>query len=233
MSNYQIIFLKSSEGTTNGGSDTDISFTIPSLTLTNRQLAISVDQVEFPISWTNVNATNNVIIYTITGSSSVTYNIQFGNYTAETLAVTITNLIPSLTVTYSAIGNRFSFTSTASNWSISGNSFRLLGLETSAGLTSPGNTIVFPNVCNLIQRNFGEVRITEVNGIPTNFIMCKIPLSADILQYVYFQNYNPVVSILKPLDTLTNLRIKIVDYDGNTFDDLRGVPWSASLRVEI
>lgn len=227
-----LIFLKSTQGVKQSGRDTDVLFTLsPTLSVPRKQIGIQVDTVEFPISWQNVNSTNKRITFTVSGSSSVNYDLPEGNYTAQSLAEAITTLIPTLTVVYSELTNRFTFTNTTNNWTIEGNSFRLLGLETVSGLTSPTVTAVAPNICNLIQRNFATVEVVEINNISTNYNMSKIPLDSDILTYAYLIDYNPIkYTFPSPADTFSTIRIAIKDADGNYFD-LRGIPWSISLRA--
>jgi hypothetical protein len=228
-----LLFLKSSDGVKNaGGEDTDITFTLsPTLAVPRKQIGIQVDTVEFPISWQNVNSTNKRITFTISGSSSINYDLDEGQYTAQSLATAITALIPTLTVSYSELTNRLTLTNTTANWTIEGSSFRLLGLETSAGLTSPTLTVVAPNVVNLIQRNFCEIKVVEINGISTDYNMAKLPLDGDILTYTYMANTNPIRYIYpSPTDTFSTIRISIRASDGSYFN-LRGIPWSISLRA--
>jgi hypothetical protein len=228
-----LLFLKSSDGVKNaGGEDTDITFTLtPSLAVPRKQIGIQVDTIEFPISWQNVNPTNKRITFTISGSSSVNYDLDEGNYTAQSLATAITALIPTLTVSYSELTNRLTLTNTTANWTIEGSSFRLLGLETSSGLTSPTITAVAPNVINLIQRNFCEIKVVEINGVSTDYNMAKLPLDGDILTYTYMANTNPIRYIYpSPTDTFSTIRISIKGADGSYFN-LRGIPWSISLRA--
>ena len=228
-----LIFLKSTQGVkTVGTDDTDITFTLsPALSVPRKQIGIQVDTVEFPIAWQNVNSTNKRITFTVSGSSSVNYDLDEGNYTAQTLASAITTLIPTLTVEYSDLTNKFTFTNTTNNLTIEGNSFRLLGLETSAGLTSPTTTAVAPNIVNLIQRNFATVEVVEINGISTAYNMSKIPLDSAVMTYVYLADPNPIrYTFPSPADTFSTIRIAIKDADGGYFD-LRGIPWSLSLRA--
>ena len=229
-----LIFLKSTQGVKQSGRDTDILFTLsPTLSVPRKQIGIQVDTVEFPISWQNCNSTNKRITFTVSGSSSVNYDLDEGNYTAQSLAEAITTLIPTLTVSYNQLTNRFTFTNTTANWTIEGNSFRLLGLETSAGLTSPTVTAIAPNIVNLIQRNFATVEVVSINDITTNYNMSKIALDSDILTYVYLADPNPIrYTFPSPADTFSTIRIAIKDADGNYFD-LRGIPWSISLRATV
>ena len=229
-----LLFLKSSDGVKNtGGEDTDITFTLtPSLPVPRKQIGIQVDTVEFPISWQNVNGTNKRITFTIAGSSSVNYNLDEGQYTAQSFATAITALIPTLTVSYSELTNRLTLTNTTANWTIEGTSYRLLGLDTDdRKLTSSTITSVAPNVVNLIQRNFCEIKVVEINGVSTDYNMAKLPLDGDILTYTYMANTNPIRYIYpSPTDTFSSVRISIKGADGSYFN-LRGIPWSISLRA--
>jgi hypothetical protein len=96
---------------------------------------------------------------------------------------------------------------------------------------SPALSVPRKQIGNLIQRNFATVEVVEINNISTAYNMSKIPLDSAVMTYVYLADPNPIrYTFPSPADTFSTIRIAIKDADGGYFD-LRGIPWSLSLRA--
>jgi hypothetical protein len=97
-------------------------FEIPS----DNTIYLSVHHAVIPYSFYNVNQNNNTLSY-VFGGSIITGTIPIGNYTANTLLTALKTLLP-LTVTYSSITNKFTFTHATLNFSFLKANSTCLGL---------------------------------------------------------------------------------------------------------
>jgi len=101
------IFNISSKNTSlNGSFKSQLSISLPDLSFHNKieNIYFSVQHAEIPNSFYVLNYTNNIIII-----NSVSYTIPVGNYNATTLITVFNTLLPSYSITYNSITNRYTF----------------------------------------------------------------------------------------------------------------------------
>lgn len=106
------IFNISSKNTSlNNSFKSKLLISLPDLTFHEKieNIYFSVQHAEIPASFYVINYTNNTIVI-----NSITYIIPLGNYNATTLITALLILLPSYTITYSSITNRYTFTNTTS-----------------------------------------------------------------------------------------------------------------------
>ena len=80
----------------------DLNFSDPSI----QNVYLSVSHCEVPNSFYIVNYTNNQLVI-----NNVVYTIPVGNYNANNMITTIMSLVSVITMTYSAITNKYTMTS--------------------------------------------------------------------------------------------------------------------------
>jgi hypothetical protein len=106
------IFNISSKNTSlNDSFKSKLGISLPDLSFHEKieNIYFSVQHAEIPNSFYVVNYTNNVIVI-----NSVSYQIPVGNYNANNLITALLLLIPTYTITYNSITNRYTFTNTSS-----------------------------------------------------------------------------------------------------------------------
>lgn len=124
------IFNISSKNTSlNDSFKSKLSISLPDLTFHEKieNIYFSVQHAEIPASFYVVNYTNNTIVI-----NSITYIIPLGNYNATTLITALNILLPTYTITYSSITNRYTFSNTTS--------FTINASSSSKSIIGLGNT---------------------------------------------------------------------------------------------
>ena len=227
-----LLFLNSANGTQNNDSETDITWDVSSANLVspNRLFNISLKQLEFPISFYNVNSSNSTVNLHVNGAGT-DYTLAVENYTAETLRDALTALLPAITCAYDEPTNKFTFTKASGDFTLSGNCFRLLGLPSTSGEASTGSSLTPTNMVNMVSKSYLKCRLDETNNGTAELRLGKVQLDSGIYELVYYDEPNPELLRLAGFPTITSLRLRLVDPDQNTFD-LNGVPWSVTLEVE-
>ena len=236
------LYLRSNEGTVNNGIDTDVTFAIsPPLTTTDFfNFTLTLESAEIPISWYNVNSSNNTFIYHLISSGVETsITIPVKNYNATQLLTVLNSLLSSLglVVSYDEQTNRYTFTGSA-EFKLKGNAFRLLGLFPDA-LTfnqSSSNILVSPSMINLLFPRNCFLKLISTQATTYNATIAKIQLSAQDLEIVYFTGtIASEFSVTLTDRTLTNIRVSLVDDDGialGSATGLNGVYWSLGVNIE-
>ena len=242
MSDNRKLYLRSNEGTVNNGIDTDVTFAIsPPLTTTDFfNFTLTLESAEIPISWYNVNSSNNTFIYHLISSGVETsITIPVKNYNATQLLTVLNTLLSSLglIVSYDEQTNRYTFTGSA-EFKLKGNAFRLLGLFPDA-LTfnqSSSNILVSPSMINLLFPRNCFLKLISTQATTYNATIAKIQLSAQDLEIVYFTGtIASEFSVTLTDRTLTNIRVSLVDDDGialGSATGLNGVYWSLGVNIE-
>ena len=240
--NNRKLYLRSNAGTVNGGVDTDITFAIsPPLTTTDFfNFTVTLESAEIPVSFYNVNSSNNTFIYHLISSGvETTISIPVKNYNATQLLTVLNTLLSSLSVvvTYDEQTNRYTFTGSA-DFKIKGNAFRLLGLVPDATTynLSSSNILVSPSMINLLFPRNCFLQLISTQATTYNSTIAKVQLSAQDLQVVYFAGtVASEFSILLSDRTLSSVRVSLVDDDGlalGAASGLNGIYWSLGVNIE-
>lgn len=106
------IFNISSKNTSlNDSFKSKLSISLPDLSFHEKveNIYFSVQHAEIPNSFYVVNYTNSIIVI-----NSVSYQIPVGNYNANNLISALIVLLPTYTITYSGITNRYTFNNSSS-----------------------------------------------------------------------------------------------------------------------
>ena len=236
------LYLRSNEGTVNNGIDTDVTFAIsPPLTTTDFfNFTLTLESAEIPISWYNVNSSNNTFIYHLISSGVETsITIPVKNYNATQLLTVLNTLLSSLgvSITYDEQSNRYTFTGSA-DFKLKGNAFRILGLVPDATTfnQSSSNILVSPSMINLLFPRNCFLKLISTQATTYNATIAKIQLSAQDLEIVYFTGtIASEFSVTLTDRTLTNIRVSLVDDDGialGSATGLNGVYWSLGVNIE-
>ena len=236
------LYLRSNEGTVNNGIDTDVTFAItPPLTTTDFfNFTLTLESAEIPVSFYNVNSSNNTFLYHLISSgveSLVTIPVK--NYNATQLLTVLNSLLTSLSVsvTYDEQTNRYTFTGSA-DFKLKGNAFRLLGLIPDAVTynLSSSNVLISPSMINLLFPRNCFLKLISTQATTYNSIIAKIQLSAEDLQIVYFNGtIASEFSVTLTDRTLSSIRVSLIDDDGlalGAASGLNGIMWSLGVNVE-
>ena len=236
------LYLRSNEGTVNNGIDTDVTFAIsPPLTTTDFfNFTLTLESAEIPISWYNVNSSNNTFIYHLISSGvETTITIPVKNYNATQLLTVLNTLLSSLgvSITYDEQSNRYTFTGSA-DFKLKGNAFRILGLVPDATTfnNSSSNILVSPSMINLLFPRNCFLKLISTQATTYNATIAKIQLSAQDLEVVYFNGtIASEFSILLSDRTLSSIRVSLIDDDGlalGSASGLNGIMWSLGVNIE-
>ena len=99
--------ISSNNTSLNGSFKSKLLLQLPDISFHNEiieTIYISIQHAEIPASWYNVNYTNSNIII-----NNIIYQIPVGNYNATNLITALNVLLPTYTITYSSISNRYTF----------------------------------------------------------------------------------------------------------------------------
>ena len=236
------LYLRSNEGTVNNGIDTDVTFAItPPLTTSDFfNFTLTLESAEIPVSFYNVNSSNNTFLYHLISSgveSLVTIPVK--NYNATQLLTVLNSLLTSLSVsvTYDEQTNRYTFTGSA-DFKLKGNAFRLLGLIPDAVTynLSSSNVLISPSMINLLFPRNCFLQLISTQATTYNSTIAKVQLSAEDLQIVYFNGtIASEFSVTLTDRTLSSIRVSLIDDDGlalGAASGLNGIMWSLGVNVE-
>tara|TARA_R110001583_G_scaffold16244_5_gene66551 strand:+ start:113 stop:853 length:741 start_codon:yes stop_codon:yes gene_type:complete len=242
MTDNRKLYLRSNAGTVNGGVDTDVTFAItPPLTTTDFfNFTLTLESAEIPISFYNVNSSNNTFIYHLISSGvESTITIPVKNYNATQLLTVLNTLLSSLSVavTYDEQTNRYTFTGSA-DFKLKGNAFRLLGLFPDATTfnNSSSNVLISPSMINLLFPRNCFLKLISTQATTYNSIIAKVQLSAQDLQVLYFNgSVASEFSVLLSDRTLSSIRVSLIDDDDlplGAATGLNGIYWSIGVNIE-
>ena len=242
MTDTRKLYLRSNEGTVNNGIDTDVTFAItPPLTTSDFfNFTLTLESAEIPVSFYNVNSSNNTFLYHLISSgveSLVTIPVK--NYNATQLLTVLNSLLTSLSVsvTYDEQTNRYTFTGSA-DFKLKGNAFRLLGLipDSLTFNSSSSNVLISPSMINLLFPRNCFLQLISTQATTYNSTIAKVQLSAEDLQIVYFNGtIASEFSVTLTDRTLSSIRVSLIDDDGlalGAASGLNGIMWSLGVNVE-
>lgn len=141
------IYLESQFATSsfNGDQNSDLVFlfTTPVVPPVGYNVTFKLLNRYLPVSLNIVNDTNNTLYI-----NSVEYTIPAGNYNATQLADTITDLVsgdlPTFTISFDSITDKYTFTDSTTELSVSGSSLYLLGFSDDTTSSSQTLTSTYP-----------------------------------------------------------------------------------------
>lgn len=229
------IFNISSKNTSlNDSFKSKLSISLPDLTFHEKieNIYFSVQHAEIPNSFYVVNYTNNVI-----DINSISYTIPVGNYNANTLIIALILLLPTYTITYNSITNRYTFNNTSS-FTINSSSTckNIIGLG-NVSQSSISNSLTLPYSVNFVplprinlKSNF--FHFNNFNGIDySNDLFLSIQNNTNPNSMIHYINQTGIKFKVEDKN-ITNFVISITDDDGN-YINFNNQDTRISLQIDI
>jgi hypothetical protein len=233
------IFNISSKNTSlNDSFKSKLGISLPDLSFHEKieNIYFSVQHAEIPNSFYVVNYTNNVIVI-----NSVSYQIPVGNYNANNLITALLLLIPTYTITYNSITNRYTFTNTSSftiNASSSCRSIIGLGNTNETAILNLGvYSLTLPYSVNFVplprisfKSNF--FNFNNFNGVDfSNDLFLSIQNNTNPNSMIHYVNQTGIKFRVQDKN-ITTFVISITDDDGN-FINFNNQDTRISLQIDV
>jgi hypothetical protein len=220
------------------GKTSNVGFNLPLIeTNVQSQIFISVEHVIIPYSWYDVNEHNNLLSYSI---NNVAYNLTTakGNYSATKFAKYLTDSLPSFTVTYDKIKNKFTFTHESSDFTFLSSStcFKLLGFNKqnnnsfSRTLTSTNGINLLFTPCLCIYSNIDSDSINKSGSLQNKRLFMSVPIEVPPNSMIVHSA--PNLKLNSYTNVLSYLEFQLCNIDGQVLD-LNGCDWSMTLRLDF
>lgn len=229
------IFNISSKNTSlNDSFKSKLSISLPDLSFHEKieNIYFSVQHAEIPNSFYVVNYTNNVV-----DINSISYTLPVGNYNANTLITALILLLPTYTITYNSITNRYTFNNTSS-FTINSSSTckNIIGLG-NVSQSSISNSLTLPYSVNFVplprinlKSNF--FHFNNFNGIDySNDLFLSIQNNTNPNSMIHYLNQTGIKFKVEDKN-ITNFVISITDDDGN-YINFNNQDTRISLQIDI
>ena len=217
------LFNVSSNNTSlNGSFKSKLLLELPDLSFHNEiieTIYISIQHAEIPASWYNVNYTNSNIII-----NNITYQIPVGNYNATNLITALNVLLPTYTITYSSISNRYTFSNlnvfTLNNKSTSKYIIGLGDFDLTAVLNAGLYTLTLPfnvNFVSIARVNIKSDLFKFYNfngGDKSNDLFLSIQVNTNINSMINYLNQTQIKFKVDDRN-ITNFILSFVDDNGS------------------
>jgi len=221
----------------------DVIFRLPGLLKKEsdiKHVQYQIVDAQIPVSFYNVNYTNNVLNYQI---SSVNYSISadVGNYSFTSLA---TNLIAKFlanghifSITINKQNGLVTFSTTGTNFIFQVSSmFNILGLLANKNSTSfnlvcdyPFNVLGITKI-KIVSQMFNSYNIDSANnGLSNNLAL--IPVDQPSFGLIVYENKSNSKYTLRT-DTLDEIDLQILDQNNNLIN-FNNIDWQITLLLEI
>jgi hypothetical protein len=248
----RIITLSSNNATQNNGSFlSDVYFNFKGLIkqdLDIREIQISVQNAQIPISFYNINVYNNILIleYSSPLPFEFTFTLTRGNYNSTNLITEIIAQfalqgITDITITISSITGVLTFTrASPDDFSIlsTGTINAVLGFEENTTYTSVGGELTPPfplNLLGLLKLKLASFEIQTGNfdsSVSSNLnILATIPIESGSFGLILYDNISNTQAIINN-KTLDGFDLQIYG-DDNNLVNLNGINWNISLLLAI
>jgi hypothetical protein len=245
----RIITLSSLNATLNNGSFlSDVFFSFRGLIkedLENREITISVQNAQLPISFYNINVYNNILIidydfvvYTLTLTQG---NYNSSNLITEIKAKLALQGIIDITIVISAITGCLTFTrALALDFSIlsTGTINQVLGFELDTNYPSSGGILNVPfplNLLGLLKLKLASFELQTQNydsSVESNLnILATIPIDAGPFGVVLYNNISNIECIINN-KSLDGFDLQIFGDDGRLVD-FNNTNWNITLILSI
>ena len=214
-----------------------------------KNILLTIDDAQIPISFYSINKNNNTIIISINGSLT-NIVIPDGNYDADSLGSLLEssiNLIDSnfqVAIVYNPNLNKFLFTPTTIYNSVTirfpvysyivwGFSNATTSYSLNSALISPAHVDLAGSRFLFVQTpTFGTYNINSKTGT-TNQIMCKIPVTRDFLEIEQYRNITNFANKIS-IHALHISVIEVVILDEYLQPvDFNGAHWSMTMSLVI
>ena len=233
------IFNISSKNTSlNNSFKSKLSISLPDLSFHEKieNIYFSVQHAEIPNSFYVVNYTNNIIVI-----NSISYTIPVGNYNATTLITALIVLLPTFTITYSSITNRYTFnktsTFTINSTSSCKNVIGLGNVDETAILNASVYSLTLPYSVNFVpipRINFKSnfFHFNNFNGVDfSNDLFLSIQNNTNPNSMIHYLNQTQIKFKVEDKN-ITNFIISITDDEGN-YINFNNQDTRISLQIDI
>jgi hypothetical protein len=243
INSYQIHLHSGSATYNNGTYKSDCTFFIPDIidnTKKTIELRISVVNAQIPVSFTQINYTNNKISITISGTKT-SYYFPFGNYNINTLITQWTATVGAgWILTLNSSNNTLNIANTTTEFTLSDDLFSLfgvIGLQKGTSYTSSSKLIVTSFPVNfsglprllLISPTFNLYSKTSFDNGESN-ILASVPNNSIQNGYIYYNNLTNFKSVFSNTQ-LSNIQIQLID-DFSNFINFNNIDWTLTLQID-
>lgn len=196
--------------------------------------SIQLIDAQIPVSFYTINAVNNVLTYTVSGTT-YTITIPVGNYNANTLITVMISKFSlnghTITPTISKINGLLTFTGTVDFiFKKTGSTiFTILGFTVDSSSSSFILNALYPlNLLGIkrlsILSNSLAINSYTSNNNSTQNILGTIEIDAPTFGLVMYRNLSNMSGILK-VNKIDSIDISIQDEDGN-YIDFNNINWT-------
>lgn len=212
-----------------------------SLPKTCIKMSVSVLNFSCPNSLYIINENNNVLLMTINGSN-YTYFVPYGNYDANTFLTYLQSILPTFTISFNTINNKYSFSNSTSFIINSGSTiYQVMGFNKntnySATLSGSVYSLTLPFTCNFNGTTSFNILMTSIN---TKNIDSYSKSNSNIIQSVQIELYNNQIIFQKTQDyrfnfsqhLMDDIRIELRD-DLNNLINLNNQHWNITLLFSV
>lgn len=245
MKKVQYLFLNSnyanSYNTGTNHSDLTFRLTRPIVKPRDKLISLKVDTFVFPVSFTQVNSTNNTLFY-----MGVEFTIPEGNYNANTLLTTVQDLIQTedadLTIIYDNTTLKYTFINASDEFSIDKEStcLSLLGFTENTDHDSAGQTLTSQYPINLsgsantLYLDIANLSTDNINTLSDQrtSILTSIPVSTQPGGLVYYENTKNTRTYLQE-DVIPELHLRLYGDDLTTLINFNNQHWNLTLELEF
>lgn len=241
------INLNSSVATKNNGAyNSDVVFNFKNI-ISNRDeidyIDVSIDNAQFPVSFYNINANNNILKISVDAGPIQTITITPGNYNSTSLQSELltqfTNEgIINITMTFSTITGKYLFTINSGSFTFHNNGstiFQILGF-TDEDHTSTAQNLTSTYAINLL----GPLKlliysqafhIDNISSLGNNNCLLEIPITAPNFGLIQYNNSSNIHNISQQ-KILNDIDITIKD-DNNQLINFNNQNWSITILLKI
>jgi hypothetical protein len=245
----RLITLSSDNATQNNGSFlSDVYFNFRGLIKEdddNREITISIQNAQIPISFYNINVYNNILILDY-NSIFYTFTLTQGNYNSANLITEIKlqmalQGIIDINIVTSAITGNMTFTRTGGfDFSIlsGGTINEVLGFQTNTNYTSSLGVLTTPfplNLLGLLKLKLASFELQTQNydsSVESNLnILATIPIDTGAFGLILYNNVSNIQSIINN-KSLDGFDLQIYGNDGRLVD-FNNIHWNITLILAI
>jgi hypothetical protein len=243
INSYQIHLNSASATYNNGTYKSDCTFILPDMidnTKKTIELRISLVNAQIPVSFYQINQTNNKLNITISGTKT-SYYFPYGNYNINTFITQWASTVGAgWILTLNSSTNTLNIANTTTDFSLTDDTnsiFGIIGLVKGTTCNSSNKIIVSPYPVNFsgLQRllitspTFNLFSKTSYDSGETN-ILSSIPNNSVQNGYIYYNNLTNFKSIFSNTQ-LSNIQIQFVD-DFSNFINFNNIDWTLTLQID-
>ena len=249
----QLVFLSSKSATQyyNSTSLSDLTFRLPRPIQRpkDHNLQVKVSQFVFPVSFYNVNSTNNVLAYSVDDVDQTDITIPVGDYTSATLLTELQTLLTpvDISVEYDEATYKLTFTHATLIFKFKSTSTCLTLLGLTAGQDHNAQYVLLPEDFYLTSEfsvnlsptkalyiSIPNLSINNINGNTgqrTPTIAC-VPITQSSGDIEVFTN-DLGISAHTQEDVINEFHIRIYDEDQSTLINFNSQDWLMTIQLKF